>query len=88
MNEILFPKMHEIPIFRISTMMFTHESDYFIFGNESDITILTTCDFQLAYTLCGHTEWVRSLALSPDGTKLASGSYDKSVIIWDWNSKN
>ncbi|GAA3039248.1 WD40 repeat domain-containing serine/threonine protein kinase [Streptosporangium longisporum] len=33
--------------------------------------------------LTGHTDWVRSVAFSPDGKILASGSADSSVIMWD-----
>jgi WD40 repeat protein len=32
----------------------------------------------------GHREGVTCLALSPDGTKLVSGSADFSVRVWDW----
>ena len=32
--------------------------------------------------LTGHTDWVRSLAFSPDGTTLASGS-ENNVYLWD-----
>jgi len=31
----------------------------------------------------GHTGWVRSVAFSPCGKYVVSGSYDKSVFIWD-----
>jgi hypothetical protein len=31
--------------------------------------------------LTGHTDWVKSVAVSPDGTWAASGSYDKTVKI-------
>lgn len=34
-------------------------------------------------TLKGHTEQVRTIAFSPDSAKIASGSTDTSIIIWD-----
>jgi WD40 repeat protein len=34
-------------------------------------------------TLAGHSGYVHSLAFSPEGATLASGSVDKSVILWD-----
>ena len=35
------------------------------------------------YTLTGHANSVGSIALSPNGTTLASGSYDGEIKIWD-----
>ena len=43
-------------------------------------------DFRLLRTLTGHSDYVYSVAISPDGKYLASGADDGTVIIWDAKS--
>ena len=38
-------------------------------------------------TLTGHSSLVYCLALSPDNTILASGSWDNNVMLWDYTSE-
>ena len=38
-----------------------------------------------------HSHWVMSVAISPDGTKIVSGSADKTIKVWDvvnWSRKD
>ena len=36
----------------------------------------------------GHTSWVRSVSFSPDGKRLASGSHDKTIKLWNLATGN
>ena len=43
-------------------------------------------EYKLLKNLIGHSGYVYSVAYSPDGTKIISGSVDKTIKIWDANT--
>jgi WD40 repeat protein len=54
-----------------------------LLGKVSSVTIWDTTTLQARFKLIGHRRETETLAWSPDGRYLASGSWDASVIIWD-----
>ncbi len=50
---------------------------------EAQAALLTTLQTEIRTYLRGHFAWVRSVAFSPDGQTLASGSWDGTIIRWD-----
>ncbi|THU82209.1 hypothetical protein K435DRAFT_627280, partial [Dendrothele bispora CBS 962.96] len=47
------------------------------------VGIWNTATGQEEAKLEGHTDWVMSVAFSPDGSQLASRSSDNTVWIWN-----
>jgi WD40 repeat protein/tRNA A-37 threonylcarbamoyl transferase component Bud32 len=60
-------------------------SDRFLLAASADNTVRAwfTKTGKPAFTLCGHRRAVTSVACSPDGACLVSGSRDRTVKLWD-----
>lgn len=47
------------------------------------IVAVDTDNLKHAYTLIGHADQINCVEISPDNTKIATGSVDKTIRIWD-----
>jgi WD40 repeat protein len=43
--------------------------------------------WNLDRTIIAHSDWVRCLSFTPDGTKLVSGSFDKTIKLWQLDTQ-
>jgi len=60
-----------------------HNSCIAVGSRSGDITILNAITGSQTAVLSGHTDELRCLTFSPDGTSLVSGSHDSTVKLWD-----
>jgi WD40 repeat protein/serine/threonine protein kinase len=68
--------------------LFIPDSKHLVVANSSD-TLIHVWDvdtWKISSKLAGHAAKVISLAISPDGKTLASGSDDTTVRLWDMNT--
>lgn len=71
----------------IGLIVFTPTSDRFAGrGIDDTIYVWNFKQKEKLERLTGHTDFIRSLAISPDGKRLTSGSWDKTARLWDVES--
>jgi len=52
-------------------------------GSDKSVQVIDAGNASRKLTLQGHTDWVYSFGISPDGKTLASGSWDGEVKVWN-----
>lgn len=52
-------------------------------GNANYEKVSFALKFHELAVLKGHEQWINTIAFSPDGTRIASGSSDNTVRVWD-----
>lgn len=69
-------------------MSFTSDGSRLIARSEDhDVTVWNVATgFAIGPPLKGYNNWVLSVAFSPDGKCIASGSDYGSICIWDWET--
>jgi WD40 repeat protein len=70
----------------VEAVLFHRNGDLISAGSSGKIHIWDVAARKLKRTLLGHRSEVLSLAVSADGTTLASGSDDRTVRVWDYDS--
>jgi WD40 repeat protein len=67
----------------IQGLDWNHEQNILAVAVDNKILLFDMQTYQYIETLEGHSDLVSSLAWSPDGQQLATGSLDKTIRIWD-----
>jgi WD40 repeat protein len=71
------PQSNDVPVH------FSPDGKLLAYAVKKDIKLFDLDSQREIRTLQGHTESIFTLAFSPDSKKLVSGSFDKTVIVWD-----
>ena len=69
-----------------SLAMFSHNSQYLITRSDNGVCLWSVATGQLVRQFSGHQDRVQCIAFSLDATRIATGSKDKSIIVWDVNT--
>ncbi len=61
----------------------TPDGAHFIGGSYKVAWLIESATGRIVRTFEGHEAWIQSVAVSPDGTQLLTGSRDKTARLWD-----
>ncbi|GJN25788.1 hypothetical protein PR202_gb13661 [Eleusine coracana subsp. coracana] len=77
---------HHMPV---RSMVFSPVDPHVLFTASDDchIHIYDAKEKSLIDAMSGHASWVLSIDVSPDGMAVASGSSDRTVWLWDINTR-
>lgn len=68
--------------FSLHSVCYNHDGSYLFVAAGERLLVFEPNSGQLIETLKGHKDQIHSIAVARDGKKFASGSADKTVIIW------
>ena len=67
----------------IRSMAYSSKDNEIVYGKSHGAVLLWKMETNKSHTLGTHTAAVTSISFSPDGSRIASGSSDQTVRIWD-----
>jgi WD40 repeat protein len=82
-RTLLNPTPDKVFMNEVSALAFSPDSQTLAVAIANAVQLWDAATEKCTIRLEGHTGKVKCLAFSPDGTRLASGSYDQTVRIWD-----